>query len=208
VNSTAAAGTTPPAAVAARQLFNSAAGAVAKNTGLKYRLVQQLPSGEEVDVDPAQVFHSGDRVRFVFESNMDSFLYVAQQGSSGRWNVMFPAPGVNSGTNAVRAGTEYRLPDNGWFKFDETPGREQVFVVVSREPLSQMPGFRERVVRAETISAQVVDDVRSGIRSRDLVFDRDPGPKGGAHAQQASYVVNRDELGTAVAATITLAHEQ
>jgi hypothetical protein len=183
-------------------------GTTGHNAGLKFRVVQKLASGDEVDVDPDQTFHSGDRVRLVFESNLNGFLYVALQGSSNRWTILFPGPDINGGNNAISRGQEYQVPNNGWFRFDETPGAEQVFAVLSRERLAQLPGFREKVTRAETLSAAVVDDLKQTMRSRDLVFEKDPPPPAGNHGARAQYVVNRDELGTAVSASISLNHAQ
>jgi serine/threonine protein kinase len=188
-----------------RQAFASAPGA-SRNAGLKWHVVRKLDSGEEVEVDPDQTFHSGDRVRLAFESNQDGFLYVASQGSSRRWSLLFPDPGINGGVNAIARGRIYQVPDNGWFRFDDTPGQEELFVVLSKERMADLPGFKGRILKQETLPSAVVDDLRTRLASRDLVFEKDPPAPAGASRAAAHYVVNRDELGMAVSATITLAH--
>jgi hypothetical protein len=181
----------------------------AANAGLRYRLIQQSSAGE-ADVDPSTTFRSGDRVRFSFESNIDGYLYVIQQGSSGRWSVLFPHPEINGGRNAIRRFENYQVPSEGWFHFDSNPGTEQVFVLLSREQLTQLPGLDQPVTRMETVGASVVEDLQRSIKSRDLVFEKERGDRAapGGKANQATYVVNRDELGKAVAASIQLTHGQ
>ena len=58
--------------------------------GLRFRMIQAGANDAPIDVDPSKEFHTGDRVRFAFESNIDGYLYVAQQGASGNWTVLFP----------------------------------------------------------------------------------------------------------------------
>ncbi len=152
-------------------------------------------------------FRSGDKVRFAFESNIDGHLYVAQLGSSGRWTVLFPNPEINEGRNAIKGFEQYLVPNNGWFGFDETPGIEQVFVFLSREPLAQLPGFNRPVTTLESVRASVVETLQQSIRSRDLVFQKDRSSSP-AKPGIVTYVVNRDEVGKAVTASIQLKHGQ
>jgi hypothetical protein len=166
----------PDVARSAKQLFynEGAAGANSQaNAGLRYRLIQQSPDGGETDVDPTKTFRSGDRVRFAFESNVDGFLYVVQQGSSGRWTVLFPNPDINGGRNQIKKFEEYSVPDGAWFTFDDRPGTEQVFVFLSKDAVTVLPGFDRPVTRMESVQASVVETLQRSIRSRDLVFERE-----------------------------------
>jgi hypothetical protein len=187
-------------------MYGASPGVSSANPGLKYRVIEQLPSGEQLDADPSKTFHSGDRVRFAFESNIDGYLYVAQGGSSGKWTILFPNPEANSGKNAIRRTEQYFVPNNGWFVFDDTPGTEEVFVILSREPLEALPGFSRPVVRLESVEASVVNGLRQSLQSRDLVFAKDPPTSVGGRTSQASYVVSRDELAKGVAAFVALTH--
>lgn len=183
----------------------------ATNTGLRYRVSRVLPSGTETDVDPATTtFRTGDRVRLAFESNVDGYLYLVQQGSSGRWSVLFPNPEINGGRNRVRKSAEYHVPDDdAFFEFDANPGVENLFVYFSQEPMQELPGFGNKpVTKPETLTASAVTSLQGAIASRDLSFGRDPKPstKSG-NIIQANYVVNKSELGKAVSASFTLKHE-
>ena len=196
--------------MSAKALFDnpSSAGATTR-PGLRYRLTRRASDGTETDVDPeTAVFHSGDRVRFTFDSNVDGFLYVVQQGSSSRWTVLFPSPRINGGMNAVRHTERYQVPANDWFLFDAQPGREELFVFFSREPVAQLPGFDKPVTKPEMVVASVMDDLQQRVRSRDLVFEKDfDASTGDPRPVQATYVVNRADLAQAVSAHIALSHQ-
>jgi serine/threonine protein kinase len=196
----------PVAAVTAEKMFTDA-----PNTGLRYRVSRVARAGSETDIDPATTtFRSGDRVRLSFESNVDGYLYLVQQGSSGRWSVLFPNPEINGGRNRVRKSEEYSVPDeDGFFEFDANPGVENLFVYFSQEPMQELPGFGNKpVTKPETLTASAVTELQGTIASRDLSFGRDPKPstKSG-NIIQANYVVNKSELGKAVSASFTLKHE-
>jgi serine/threonine protein kinase len=195
-----------PVVAAADKMFTDA-----PNTGLRYRVSRVARTGTETDIDPATTtFRSGDRVRLSFESNVDGYLYLVQQGSSGRWSVLFPNPEINGGRNRVRKSAEYQVPDeDGFFEFDANPGVENLFVYFSQEPMQELPGFGNKpVTKPETLTASAVSQLQGTIASRDLSFGRDPKPatKSG-NIIQANYVVNKSELGKAVSASFTLKHE-
>lgn len=180
-------------------------------TGLRYRLLKVADNGEDVDVDPAEArFKTGDKVRFTFESNIDGYLYVVQQGSSGNWTTLFPHPDINGGLNKVRRGEEQQVPSRteGSFTLEGVPGTEHIFVFLSKEPVDQLPGL-QRVAEPATVKASVVDDLRRRIQSRDLIFQKDTTRTAqGASTVKATYVVNRTAVGKAVAASFSLVHGQ
>jgi hypothetical protein len=182
------------------------------STGLRYRILKQTPTGGEREVDSDTVFQSGDRVRFAFESNVDGHLYVILEGSSGRWTVLFPHPQINGGRNAVRRLEQYQVPSNSWFLFDENPGTERVFVFLSTDPVDKLPGFEQPLmIRPEMVVAQATIDLLSrSVSSRDLVLQHErtgAQATAGAALHPATYIVNKGELGKAVATTIQLVHK-
>jgi len=192
----------PSSDASAKKLFAENA---SRNPGLRYGIVQLRADNTEAEVDPDTTFHSGDRVRFSFEPNIDGYMYVVQEGSTGKWNMLFPNPQINGGTNAVQHGQRVAIPREGWFKFDSSAGTERAFVFLSKEPLTSLPGFKEPVTKMESVDQSVVDDLKRTVKARDLVFEKDPGPPGGR--RQSTFVVNRDELGKFVSATIQLVHQ-
>jgi hypothetical protein len=176
--------------------------------GLKYGILRQTPDGGEGEVDPAgTTFHSGDKIRFTFESNGDGYLYLVQEGSSGKWTMLFPNPDINGGVHAVKRMQKYTIPSRGWFVFNDTPGVDRAFVFLSREPLDQLPGFNQPVTRLESVASSVVENLRRSVRARDLVFEREQTAGSGSAKSASTFVVNRDELGRSVAASIELVHQ-
>ena len=171
--------------------------------GLRFRMMQLGVNDVAMDVDASKEFHTGDRVRFAFESNIDGYLYVAQQGASGNWTVLFPNEQINGGRNIVRRFEEYEVPGGGWFTLDETVGIEHVFVFLSREPLKTLPGFDRPVKSFQPGSGALIAELQSSIQSRDLVFQSDKSGK----SQPATYVVNKAEVGKSVTASFNLTHK-
>ncbi len=192
-----------PREVSAKIMFASTDTATVA-PGLRFRLMLESPGGQPVDVDPARDFHTGERIRFAFESNIDGFLYVAQQGTSGNWTVLFPNPDINGGRNAVKRFEEYVIPDDNWFRFEGNPGEEQLFVFLSREPLKTLPGFDRPVKTFESSPPALVAQLQSSIASRDLILAKDSTATKGV---QATYIVNKAELGKAVTAKFTINHK-
>jgi eukaryotic-like serine/threonine-protein kinase len=177
--------------------------------GLRYGILRQTPDGGEGEVDPAgTTFHSGDKIRFTFESNGDGYLYLVQEGSSGKWTMLFPNPDINGGVNTVKRMQKYTIPERGWFVFNDTPGIDRAFVFLSREPLDQLPGFNQPVTRMESVASSIVENLRRSVRARDLLFEREQTSGSGAAKSASTFVVNRDELGRSVAASIELVHQQ
>ena len=177
------------------------------NAGLKYRILRQGRAGEAVEVDPDTVFRSGDRIRLGFEPNIDGFLYVIQEGTSGRWSMLFPHPQMQSGRNDVVRFEEVAIPPGGWFRFDDNPGTERILVYLSREKVTALPGADGPVVKVESVALSTVTDLTRTIRPRDLLFEKDEAASdapGGA--VQAVYVVNQDEVGGIVQETVELRH--
>ena len=186
----------PPSAV-------TTGGGESPTAGIKYRLLRRGPDGTPVEVDPDTMFQSGDRIRFAFEPNIDGFLYVIQQGSTGRWSVLLPHPLINGGRNTVTRFGEVAVPPEGWFRFDENPGSEQVFVYLSKEPLSTLPWGGGPVIRAQSVDQPTMIELANSLRSRDLVFEKEAVP---GSTDQAAYVVNQDDIGGPVAWTVELHH--
>jgi len=173
---------------------------------VKYQIIQRMANGSEVAVDPGAVFHSGDRIRLSVESNIDGYLYIVHQGSTGSWIVLFPSPKVNQGRNLIQKGTQYAVPSPRWFLFDSNPGSERLMVFLSKTVMKNLPGFDAPVTRDSTVEQGVVDELNNTVKSRDLVFEKDPAPSPNGPGSPAVYVANPRENGQAVQTTIILKH--
>ena len=187
----------------------SLAGAGSPNVGFNYRILRRGPSGEAVEVDPDTVFQTGDRIRFAFEPNINGFLYVVQQGSSGRWSVLSPHPQINAGRNEVARFQRVTVPPVGWFQFDDTPGTERVFVYLSREKVGTLPGIDGPVVSTKSVDRTTMINLTHSIRSRDLVFEKeeDASKASDGAVQAVYYVVNKNAVGGAAWGDFGLRHQ-
>ncbi len=193
--------------------------------GLRYSILKYDSSGaaEEEDVDA--VFRTGDRIRLRVSVNEPGYLYVAHKGSSGSWRMLFPSEDLDGGSNAVVPGREYDLPGRTRLVFDETPGEEKIFVVVSRAPEPEMDRIiyeldqkssptRKDAPKTLLAEAKIPDAMVANARmaARDLVFEKvdssKPAPSSaGGRRENAVYVVNASASKDArLVADITLKH--
>jgi hypothetical protein len=201
---------------------------------LKYRLLKRSPEGRYDEVDTDTVFRSGDKIRVSVESNDSGYLYIVQQGSSKTWNLLFPNEDTENGSNHVQRNREYDLPGGGRFTFDEQPGNERMFIVLSRRPepdlekliytLSQSGGAKPASVqradgKTQVMMAQsriddaIIDRLRGKVLARDLVFEKvnDDAPvstSAGTRKEKALYVATPDRTANArVVVDLNLKHQ-
>jgi uncharacterized protein DUF4384 len=106
--------------------------------GLRCSVLKRVGASDLFEVDPEVVFRSGDRIRLRVTANDDGYLYVILRGSSGVWKPLFPAKGVEGGSNRVIGGRSYEIPQGHVFTFDDQPGEEKLFVIVSRTPVDDL----------------------------------------------------------------------
>lgn len=111
------------------------------NAGLMYYIERQGADGQVDRVNPATIFHSGDKIRLQLKSNVDGRLVIAQRNPDGSSGVLFPDSRVNGGDNRIQANTVAALPSWGaWFKFDNNPGEEHLLVMLTPEGSNVQPG--------------------------------------------------------------------
>ena len=180
---------------------------------IRYSLVK-LDNGAEVEVSPTHVFRSGDQVRLKVEANQPGYLYLIARGSSGIWKPLFP--GREAADNAVEARRGYDVPSSTQaFTFDDQEGKEKLFLLFSRQPISdldsQIDGLRGRTEPAKppVIMAQNLNDNRiAGLRNmygRDLIIEtvdaKKSVPVQPASAPAASGNTRRQENAVYVAST-------
>jgi hypothetical protein len=182
---------------------------------------------DAVEVDGDTVFHAGDRIRLMVESNEGGHLYVVNRGSSGTWKLLFPAAEIKAGDNRIQPRTKYEIPSGYTFTFDEQPGMEKLFVVLSREPepdlekliysLGQGGGpvktpaegaDKPKVLMASAaFSDATIDRLRTAY-ARDLIIEKVDDDQPGSKKEKAVYAVNpKGGTDARVVADITLRHE-
>lgn len=156
----------------------------ARPLGLKYSILKRDGTGEYSEVAPASTFTSDEQIRVRVESNDSGYLFVVMQGSSGKWQVLFPSAAAGS-NNKIEAGKPYDVPATKVFTFDERSGTEKLFVVLSRQPEQDLEGLTYSLQKAKPkrneISGPMIasnmpvqDDVVQRLRntySRDLLIE-------------------------------------
>jgi hypothetical protein len=106
--------------------------------GLGYTLFVEQ-GGTARRVSPDHVFHSGDRVRILVETNREVYLYVFHQEGPGSADLLFPDARLHGGENIVSAHQPSYIPNTGWFTFDNHAGDEKLTLVASEKPLEGVP---------------------------------------------------------------------
>jgi hypothetical protein len=114
--------------------------------GLGYTLYMRDDNGRPVRVEPNREFHNGDRVRISLEPNVDGYLYVFHSEGSGPAEMIYPDARLEGGENWVEAHVPMEVPSSEemderlrWFQFYGNAGTERLYVVVTREPLPNVP---------------------------------------------------------------------
>jgi hypothetical protein len=182
---------------------------VVKNLGLRYDVLLVDPQTGRTDaIDPARMFKSGECIALEFEANRSGYLYVLEQGSSGKWLSLFPSAEMPDESNIVRARTTVRVPARHCFEIEGVAGTERIFVVLSRNPedLSQLhqairsgrpddsrPAPAERApttLLAMNTLNQEIARFASDLRTRDLRVKKIAQPEEPGERPNSVYVVN------------------
>lgn len=160
--------------------------------GLRYAVLKKLEDGTYQEISPEAVFHAGDQIRLSLMSNQEGFLYVIEQGSSGRWVPLYPAGSSTAEGNKLVPGKEYIVPATGAWRFTGEPGQEKLFVMLSRTPETNLDETIAALRnRQEGLNDQLVAQLRSEVQSRDLVFTSGDDTQTSGQSDKASYVVNK-----------------
>jgi hypothetical protein len=86
-------------------------------------------------VPPSHPFRSGDQIRLVFATNFTGHVAVTNRGTSGKLALVYPAAGAPA---KVTPSSNFEVPASGWLRFDNQPGQEKLFVVLSPKPLPEV----------------------------------------------------------------------
>jgi len=107
--------------------------------GLGYTLFLKNEAGDFVRAKTTREFHSGEVVRFLVESSRDGYVYVFHQENDETPVMLFPHWQIQRGDNRIRAHEPLWVPAGGEIVFDEKTGTEKLTLVVSQEPISELP---------------------------------------------------------------------
>jgi hypothetical protein len=199
----------------------------AQPLGLRYTVLKLAGDNTPTEVATDTVFHAGDRIRFAVETNAPGYLYIIQHGSSGNWKPMFPSPEIDDGSNHVEGWHPYTMPPNSRYAFDTNVGTENVFIVFSLHPESDLESMiyslqnkkkaaaapeapaqsSKELIMADNISNSAVDRMRAAY-SRDLIIEKVDPSTPGDKKETAVYVVNpTGSADSRVVADLHLVHQ-
>lgn len=94
--------------------------------------------GKETPVTDVKTyeFKLGDQIRMKIEPVKDSYLYILHEGPSGNRTCLLPTK--EEKPPFVKGGSPIVLPDDGFFEFAAPPGDEQLLVVATEKPVSDL----------------------------------------------------------------------
>lgn len=142
-----------------------------RNRGLRYWIELEEPGGKGRQVTGQQVFHSGQRIRLHFASNVDGRILLVQLGASGTSTVLFPDPARGLTDNHLKAGQDRVLPSEAhWFRFDANPGIERLVVLFARDT-AELERFPVRSEMGPTETKTLMESVGYVQGSKDLVIE-------------------------------------
>lgn len=110
-------------------------------------------------------FKLGDRIRVKIEPVGSAYLYILHEGASGTRTCLLPTSDEKA--PLVSAGKSVILPDDGFFEFTEPPGDEQLLVVATEKPISDLAGLANVVFNKpdEQLTAQE-KEIKQGIKAK------------------------------------------
>lgn len=113
---------------------------------LGYTIFMRDMNGRAVRVDPTREFHNGDRIRISLEPNVDGYVYVFHTENDGPPELLYPDARLEGGENWIEAHVPVEIPSTleaderlRWFQFFGNAGTERLYVVVTRDPLPEVP---------------------------------------------------------------------
>lgn len=115
------------------------------NIGLGYSLFLNRDD-RPVRVDPGREFANGEQLRLMFEPTTNGYLYIFNTTNDGPASMLYPNADLNGGDNRIKQNFPVFVPseketnpDYQWLTFFGNSGREQLYVIVTREPLAGFP---------------------------------------------------------------------
>ena len=189
--------------------------ATVEHLGLRYNLMQfDHKTHKSVAVDPDHMFEEGDCLQLQLSPNRSGYLYVFDQGSSGKWQVLLPSALMSDEMNVVKSRGAIKVPMNYCFTVQNPSGTEHLFVVLSRSQedmysldraiRSQSSGPATTVAAKSQAESPVteaankldaeIQQMRAGLGSKDLGVEKIGEPDQAGEPADSVYVVNTSNV--------------
>jgi hypothetical protein len=142
-------------------------------------VLERLDGSAWHTIDPGLILAQSDRVRFRYHTNFDGYLYVADLGTTGKYEQLFPREDTGQ-DNRVAASKEYQVPaTSAAFRVAGPAGHDIVYWIVSPARLNEgaprFPAPPPAPLKPTPGLIPRCDD--SILRARGDCVDRSAGPK-------------------------------
>lgn len=177
------------------------------NLGVKFWI--ELKDGNTFQpVLTSHDFRSGDKFIFKVQPNMECYVYIFHEGSSGNRAVLFPTK--ETGTeNLVKANRILTVPTTNYFAMDKTPGKEKLYVVLSLAKIETFESLSTNTINYEgtgfyILTVSETRDLNDLMKTstKDIVYCDDSD-----EFSPASYVVNPTTDDSVLVHEVTLKHK-
>ncbi len=134
--------------------------------------------GKTSTVLPSEEFKSGDKVRLLFSSNRDGYVYWVAKGTSGSYQVLFPSAKTGM-DNSITKNKEYTVPMKGAWRFDDKKGTETLVCFVSPSKVANLDNAVQLAAQGKgeeasgIIAGQISGHETKRRATRDLVFEEE-----------------------------------
>ena len=99
-------------------------------------------------------FRSGDRFRFVVESESSVYAYLFNRGEDERsYSQLYPRE--RGRARPLPDGDAVTIPRDGWYRMDDEAGVERLVLVVAAEPVDELDFVDEEDLRAPVFEERI-----------------------------------------------------
>ncbi|HJX91880.1 MAG TPA: serine/threonine-protein kinase [Pyrinomonadaceae bacterium] len=93
------------------------------------------------------LFERDYQIRLNVNSPQSGFLYILnegphEQGQPAEFVVLFPSTSSNSGSALINENQPIQIPEKSWIRFDQEKGTERVWLVFSRNAITELEPIR------------------------------------------------------------------
>ena len=168
----------------------------AANLGVRYNVLKvNVDTNVRTEVPPDTLFHEHDCVSVRIQPNRGGFLYVFNQGSSGKWQSMIPSSEAEGESNVVRAFNLMDVPEHFCFEMDDKPGTERLLIVVTDKPedVLKLNDSLKNGLQPDKSFSVAENDLKpfiAGLQGRDLKLTRVGAKPAAGEAPYSTYLVN------------------
>lgn len=144
-----------------------------ENAGaIRARVLLQVPGGYR-EMDTGEIYYSGERFRLKLRSDVAGYLYLVSRDNRGETRLVYPTPA--DGDNRIRRRTTRAIPERDFFRFDNVPGTERLWVIVSPRqiPVLERAARGSGALQPDSLVEQIAESFPSSDRQLDRFDEAD-----------------------------------